>query len=792
MPLSDFWESAPGLEDAHDRNNVNEDEARLSDALRKLQTSSARAAKAVKNERSEPAAAISLISQDTDTSFKQRLQDQHLRHGFAHASSRHSSYRQWARERARCVKSLLEALCAAVTQLFQSQSVSGSHVMNVVVADDTSTRMRPHTAKQRSVCTIMNTCQSLHMSFPDGRREVLNVPTPAETLTSGQASCIYDAFKSWLLVSAAGVGERWLSIGCPSNVADDPRWRTLVFVGDSLKANDAAWKHEKHRLQAGREAGNELAHRTLGLRFRCANHQLALTRKPVILSMGQYWPTLVRLGHLYEVSSFQRGVAGALISLVKKPGQFQRVVAFAAPTNESWKRRSAWIQRKFQSRSKGTLKAVENLLAFCNADTRTDVVTHCCVTQVDGQPCCQSEQDALCKFLSLVVPVFAKGYPTPLLYRFKHYGPASSFVKLGCTLHNLLPRALQELVQMKEADMDSDLARYVDVFLHEKPGSADVNALGLEELENALAAAVDTDRNFALHNGVRRRKVASEMNQASFCETCLLVDALIQPIEHAGNVLFGHSDMLHKINFLGTGHPDWVALCDKARQCFFHIVSGDLGRELLREYMHLWLRGLGEEADELGCGATAAAQKLFASLVVFCSDIHRRFIHDFASPPFSLFRLVDLDTKAFVSAWSTVEHKASCCAACVDMPFTAGLLQAYAGVAAMTLQDQGVVRAEVQALLNDVAMSTPLSSDSVELKNGQTQWVIGKRGSTSVRGPHAAAQLSLLQSAVNQHAWVVHEAAKSSLPPKKVEAGILRMAGVRTVATDEAGECPKL
>ena len=81
--------------------------------------------------------------------------------------------------------------------------------------------------------------------------------------------------------------------------------------------NDTAWRHERQIMLDQRDRTRDMAaapRRTLGMRLRCTNHQLCLVRRPMVLSCKGYWATLVRLGHLFEVNSFRRSFAAALIS----------------------------------------------------------------------------------------------------------------------------------------------------------------------------------------------------------------------------------------------------------------------------------------------------------------------------------------------------------------------------------------------------------------------------------------------------------------------------------------------
>ena len=227
------------------------------------------------------------------------------------------SYKRFAQERARCVWSFLKCLKDKVITLFQDHG-NIQHALNTCVADDTTTKLRPATTERCVGYTVMNTFQFVHMRSVDGRCESLHIPTPMRCLTSGNAECIYEAFKFWMVSTASGMGSIWSLLGCPSGLLQKPKWKTIFLMGDALKANDKAWKVEKSNRVQNPDKTN------LGLRMKCGNHQLSLVRRPAVLSVEKFWCTVVRLGNLMETHSFRRAFAAAFVSLLHKDGQFVR------------------------------------------------------------------------------------------------------------------------------------------------------------------------------------------------------------------------------------------------------------------------------------------------------------------------------------------------------------------------------------------------------------------------------------------------------------------------------------
>ena len=444
-----------------------------------------------------------------------------------------------------------------------------------------------------------------------------------------------------------------------------------------------------------------------------------------------------------------------------------------------WRQRSEWLMRGFITTSKNTASSLSEMIAFANGDTTSSTVVHWCLMgSADKPACCNTDQEALCKFLSHAVPFFSRGYETPLLYRMKGYGPASSFVSFGCCFFRMLPRILQRMAQ--RSDPGSECATLADALMTEtsfrQSGNDGADTAG--DFEHILADALDMNKNYSAQNSVRRRLVVEEISKPSFPRSVMAVDALIQPIEHGVNYMLGHTKILHDLGFLGRSHPQCGKLQEEARHKFLHTVSGNFGNTLVKEYVDFLQRGL-TEAISMGLEAHPALLNQIFQLVIVCmTDLHRRLVYEFRFPPWSLFGLLDLDTAGFVQAWTTLQAKKTNCSKCLDSDFSAILLSQFLDLKSKPFQEQDAARREVQGILQDIATWTPLSSDSVEIKNGQTQWSASKRGSQNVKNPRVAAETTLLQSAVKQHAWIQEAVSKDTLPSKAVVSGIQKMVGV--------------
>ena len=315
--------AAPEAND-DDNSNDNDDDASDSDldgvraenaALkRRLRTEPARRAKAVKRAKSLAQGAQTKPDESEQAGgYQEKLQKLYFTSEFNPHAKESGSW-QVVRDRARCVWSLLRQLQSVVTKLLCNAG-EVHHVLHCCVCDDTSTRLRQAGSASGTVHTVCNTVEATLVRYADGESEILYIPTPVRVLDSGRADAIRDALQTWSLVTANGFGAMWSKFGLPANTGMNAKWRTFVFVGDALKANDAAWAYE-----------TQVKNRTsLGVRIKCANHQLSLVRRPAVLSVERFWSTLVRLGHLYENSSFRKALARSLVKLLHEDGGFVRV-----------------------------------------------------------------------------------------------------------------------------------------------------------------------------------------------------------------------------------------------------------------------------------------------------------------------------------------------------------------------------------------------------------------------------------------------------------------------------------
>ena len=455
-------------------------------------------------------------------------------------------------------------------------------------------------------------------------------------------------------------------------------------------------------------------------------------------------------------------------------GTLGMVVHEFPPEMETWKKRTTWLLNDFIATGNGkTIKqALADLFHFANGDSEQSTFVHWCLVPSDGKPpCCSSDGECVAKALSHIIPIFCRGYDVPLLYRMKHFGQASSYVKLGCSFFKLLPQALAELQDLKASQ---DITCWADALLAEGRGFQSLEA----DYEQLLSEAMDMDQNYAAQNKVRLKKVIEEVGKDRFCEGSMVIDALIKPVETGINTLLSHTKVYHDLAFLGHGHPHCKDLRDAASKKFLDAVSGRLGDSLVGHYCRFLQTGL-KEAIDMGLNARPELLSQVFQLATLCmTDLHRRFKYEFRSPPYCLFGLIGLNLSDFVCQWSALQDQHRHCDECLDAEFSEVLVQHFKDdIRLRTLPEQEAVRQEVQGLLRDISEWAPLTSDTVELKHGTVQWSVSKRGSQSVKNPRTAAETTLLQAAVKQSCWCQASAAAQTLPRKAVSSGIQKMVG---------------
>lgn len=722
-------------------------------------------------------------------SFAAKLQRWFFTKSFWNADKQEDVYsqdnRDFRRDRKRSLYSYIHRLVAVLKQVFGSSSwgeFPPFHVVNSHVVDDTSTKMRGPCAKtdRLSTFTVMNTVQTLHvrrgMDISDGQvfenscSENFRIPTPLMILENANAKGIYGNFTAGAVATARGVGSMLIKFGLPQRLIPDSSWVSFVFCGDALKANAAAYREECKEM-ARNKAKNIGSMRHIAIKLRCSIHQLCLIRKPVVLMLPRVWTTLVRLSHLFETMSFRKGFARALTAIIQQNFQFMEVTALPE-ASKSWRVKSDWLRGSFRCQSKLRRETFESCLDFLNGDLDSDVIWHFCINNGHGQ-CCESREEALTKIIKMLVPFCSRGYQVPLLYRFKHYDEAVSYITFVSSIHNLLARTLNRMDISSSTASDNE---YIDRLLaeidlgNEGPGT------------EAVAFQEDhLDESFHLVNSKRKQQVHQEVMKHTFRQSVLTIDLMIAPMDTVMNRLFKRSRILAHLSLVGKHDPNWKTQVEASQKTFMSLVSGRFGWDIIQIYCNMWA-SIGTKLGEMGLEHSASLSTVLTMIIVIISDTWRRFVHDFCSYPWKLFELLgvtDLDT--FVAEFEHHQRAKHDCPQCFDAEFSHRLLDAFPEkLSDQPLEIQKSAFNSITLILHDLATYSPISSDAVECKNGQVQAATCRRGfGKGVKAPESAKETSFLQTIVRDYELVKHWIQERTLPPKKTLSGILRRCGLK-------------
>ena len=229
----------------------------------------------------------------------------------------------------------------------------------------------------------------------------------------------------------------------------------------------------------------------------------------------------------------------------------------------NWKLRADWLVKGFFPTAKGAIDLLKSLLQLLNGNSMEPVFTHWCLPG-----CCDSQQESLKKVTEVAIPLFSRGFQCPLLYRFKHYTVASSYLRTACCCFHLLPQVLTQLNAVAN-EQDSKL---VDGLLQNAGASVEHTELG---------DLLDNDLSFSLQNSVRRRKVVEQVSKAEFPQSVIMVDVIVNALEYGSNALFKRTSLLTRMSTLGSHHPEYATLANECMERFLDITSGSFGKRLI-------------------------------------------------------------------------------------------------------------------------------------------------------------------------------------------------------------------
>lgn len=438
-----------------------------------------------------------------------------------------------------------------------------------------------------------------------------------------------------------------------------------------------------------------------------------------------------------------------------------------------WSQRSDWILEGFVSNSKRCMDTMAELTFFCNGNSEEDIIVHYC-----KPGCCDSDATSLERLIRLAVPLLSRGYPVPLLYRFKHYSVASSYIKTACCFFSILPRILSQMAKNSadKTDAASRLSGVVDAILQQsehKGHFTQTDEGGDIDLVSRLDDLLENDLSFSLQNSLRKQLVSQQIAKPTFRQSAIMIDLIVSCLEYGTHVFLQRTTWLTRISVLGRGHKEYGDLVQRSMQSFLRVVNGSLGETLISRLIHILNDGLCQTIS-MGLDNTSQRLLLLFKLVIACStDLWRRMIFEFSSYPYKMFRWLSHEQSMadFLRCWEELANLPVCC---VDRGMSGVLLSEFRGCS------PGSQRDEILDLLRHIAAFTPVNSDKVEVKHGNMQWAVSQRGAQYVKQGKSALETSLLQSTIRQHVFAHRDAFEETMPSRMTISGIKRQVGVKS------------
>ena len=355
----------------------------------------------------------------------------------------------WARRsRLRLLVSYLKAWAATLMAFFRSERPL-NHVIITAVIDDTNMRLAPNNQdsqvkewKTSRVVQVMQNIQTLIVNSGDPSGDpaqcectTFPVHTPLIAMARANRDSICAEFIGRLFLFLGQVGSRFQSFKLAADLAERVPIQALFICWDSLITNISVLKdirssvHNKHQSQNGTND----RHVYPVLAVCCLIHQLALSRKCILMGWPHFWSSVVRLGHLFEVQSFRAQFRRAILAEVSE--SFQYIPIASPPENyHLWKlehQRICGIVAGASSRhNKKRIELHTYLMRWDNGCPKGKAISHWC----NGSCCPGSNYEAkrrfamlqCCRYFALL---FSFGFPIPLTYRWVHCHRALQYLQ---------------------------------------------------------------------------------------------------------------------------------------------------------------------------------------------------------------------------------------------------------------------------------------------------------------------------------------------------------------------------
>ena len=221
-----------------------------------------------------------------------------------------------------------------------------------------------------------------------------------------------------------------------------------VFSADSLGTNHAVYKYVRCDLVKAREEA-------LGIKvclfLRCGIHQLNIVRRSLVCQFEAHWANIVRFAHLFESAAFKRRFRAALNYVILEKFDYVRMPGPLPQQVLQWQNQRAEFMR---CHGDGLpVPKVTRLLLIDNSDPASERFVHIC------SGCCSSKMQAFEKMYAAYTSILIRGYPVPLLHRWKHYEPAKAFINRGLGLHQVLRQVFAVMQQGKAMHIEEAIGK---------------------------------------------------------------------------------------------------------------------------------------------------------------------------------------------------------------------------------------------------------------------------------------------------------------------------------------------
>ena len=341
--------------------------------------------------------------------------------------------------RLRLLVSYLKAWGCQLANFVQSRAVGAnrvSHCLTTSIVDDCNMRLSApppgvHQWVVSRVTAVMNNCQTLIFGGLDGDYRAFPVYTPLVCLPRSDCRTLCQEFIGRLLAFLGEVPKRFHQFFIPSNLTENIPIQALAMCSDALATNAAVVKEIRTAVHAKHQANGSSKVVFPFLAVFCAIHQLALARKSIVYGFSNFWSSITRLSHLFEVHTFRCQFRAALVQEICESFLYV-AVSQLPPEAKEWEhhRKECIGLMSTSSFRKKRVELHRELMDFDNGNIEDPKFVHYCIGSCcEGMSHEQKSQHALLQICRYYAVLFTYGCSVPLLYRWKHAHEAMKFVR---------------------------------------------------------------------------------------------------------------------------------------------------------------------------------------------------------------------------------------------------------------------------------------------------------------------------------------------------------------------------